>query len=109
MFMDYVYGLDKIYSKEEIEKAKRSPSFPREYELQYLGLEGNVLSSTAIDRCISLGEAMEKTADIDNWGIETKYILSLDPGWGSSSFAILISRYVNGKVQIIYRGRERAR
>ena len=57
MFMDYVYGLDKIYSKEEIEKAKKSPSFPREYELQYLGLEGNVLSSTAIDRCISLGEA----------------------------------------------------
>ena len=45
---------------------------------------------------------MEKTADIDNWGIETKYVLSLDPGWGSSSFAILISRYVNGKVQIIY-------
>ena len=102
MFMDYVYGLDKIYSKEEIEKAKKSPSFPREYELQYLGLEGNVLSSTAIDRCISLGEQMEKTADIDNWGIETKYVLSLDPGWGSSSFAILISRYVNGKVQIIY-------
>jgi hypothetical protein len=28
--MDYTYGLDKIYTKEEIEKAKISPSFERE-------------------------------------------------------------------------------
>jgi hypothetical protein len=29
MFMDYTYGLDKIYTKEEIDKAKQSPSFDR--------------------------------------------------------------------------------
>ena len=39
--MDYTYGLNKIYSKEEIDKAKKSPSFGREYDLQYLGLIGN--------------------------------------------------------------------
>lgn len=33
MFMDYCCGVDKIYAKEEIEKVKKSPSFPREYEL----------------------------------------------------------------------------
>jgi hypothetical protein len=33
MFMDYSCGVDKIYAKEEIEKVKKSPSFPREYEL----------------------------------------------------------------------------
>jgi hypothetical protein len=27
IFLDYTYGLDKIYRKEEIEKAKISPSF----------------------------------------------------------------------------------
>jgi hypothetical protein len=41
IFLDYTYRLDKIYTKEEIEKARKSPSFPREYELQYLGLIGN--------------------------------------------------------------------
>jgi hypothetical protein len=29
--MDYTYGLNRIYSKEEIDKAKKSPSFGREY------------------------------------------------------------------------------
>ena len=48
-FLDYTWGLDRIYIKSEIEKAKQSPSFPREYELQYLGLIGNVFSQLSID------------------------------------------------------------
>ena len=32
--LDYTYGLDKIFSVEEIEKAKNSPSFEREYNLK---------------------------------------------------------------------------
>ena len=27
LFLDYKYGLDRIYTKQEIEKAKRSPSY----------------------------------------------------------------------------------
>jgi hypothetical protein len=45
---------------------------------------------------------MNETAPIDNWNIETDYVLSVDIGWGSSSTAITVSRFVNGKVQIIY-------
>ena len=30
LFLDYTYGLDKIYTREEIEQAKASPSFERE-------------------------------------------------------------------------------
>lgn len=30
IFLDYIYGLDKNYTKEEIDKAKQSPSFDRE-------------------------------------------------------------------------------
>src|SRR3954452_7659614 len=37
LFLDYTYGLDKIYTREEIQKAKQSPSFEREYNLKYLG------------------------------------------------------------------------
>jgi hypothetical protein len=58
--------------------------------------------ATAIDRCISTGEEMNKTAHIDNWNIPTKYVMSIDIRWGSSATAIMISRFVNGKVQIIY-------
>ena len=33
LFLDYTYGLGKIYMRDEIDKAKASPSFEREYNL----------------------------------------------------------------------------
>jgi hypothetical protein len=47
--LDYHYGLGKIYIQEETDKAKLSPGFGREYELQYLGKIGNVFSPFQID------------------------------------------------------------
>jgi hypothetical protein len=38
LFLDYTFGLDRIYSEAEIAAAKQSPSFEREYNLKYLGL-----------------------------------------------------------------------
>ena len=51
MALDYTYGLGKIYTDEEIANAKLSPSFPREYQLQYQGLIGNVFSPLSIENC----------------------------------------------------------
>jgi hypothetical protein len=48
LFMDYTYGIGRIYSEEEIEKAKAS-SFEREYNLKYLGKIGNVFHTKDID------------------------------------------------------------
>lgn len=45
---------------------------------------------------------MDKTAPIDSWSIETSYVMSIDIGWGSSATAIMVSRWVNNKVQIVY-------
>jgi hypothetical protein len=42
VFLDYTYGLGRIYIQEEIQAAKASPSFERECNLKYLGLNGNV-------------------------------------------------------------------
>ena len=53
--LDYTYGLGKIYSQEEIDKAKQSPSFEREYNLKYLGLIGNVFHTADIERAIEKG------------------------------------------------------
>ena len=50
--LDWHYGLGKIYTNEEIEKAKQSPGFSREFECRYLGKTGNVFSSLQIDRAI---------------------------------------------------------
>ena len=55
ILLDYTYGLDKIYTKEEIEKAKQSPSFEREYNLKYLGRIGNVFHTKDIDKAIEKG------------------------------------------------------
>src|SRR5919108_1556913 len=49
IFLDYTYGIGKIYSAEKIEKAKQSPSFEREYNLKYLGRIGNVFHTKDIE------------------------------------------------------------
>lgn len=101
--LDWTYGLGKIFTQEEIDKIKNQRSFEREYNLKFSGLEGNLLSETAIQRCISTGEKLAETAPLDDWTIPTQYVMSIDIGWGSdSATAIMVSRFVNGKVQILY-------
>jgi hypothetical protein len=48
IFLDYTYGIGKIYTAEEIEKVKQSPAFEREYNLKYLGKIGNVFHTKDI-------------------------------------------------------------
>jgi hypothetical protein len=51
---DYHYGLEgpyPIYSEEQIAKARLSPEWPREYELQFAGVVGNVFSQSSIENC----------------------------------------------------------
>ena len=56
LFLDYTYGLNKIYTEDEIQAAKASPSFEREYNLKYLGLIGNVFHTKDIDAAIEKGK-----------------------------------------------------
>ena len=49
LFLDYTYGLGRIYTQAEIDGAKQSPSFEREYNLKYLGLIGNVFRTKDIE------------------------------------------------------------
>jgi hypothetical protein len=76
MFLDYSWGLDKIYTREEIDKAKQSPSFPREYELQYLGLIGNVFSQLSIENACKI----EYNPDTIN--PNAKKSIGVDAGFG---------------------------
>jgi hypothetical protein len=83
--LDCTYGLNKIYSEEEIEKVKHSPSFDREYGLQYLGKEGNVFSPSQIDKAIELGEQY-KGLTINPYSIHS---IRVDIGFGSSNTAVI--------------------
>jgi hypothetical protein len=65
LFFDYHFGLEgpyPIYSQKQIDKARLSPEFPREYELQYLGLVGNVFSQTSIESCQKIEHQETKKA-----------------------------------------------
>jgi hypothetical protein len=96
MFLDYTYGLRMIYTKAEIEKAKQSPPFPRESELQYLGLVGNVFSQLSIDNATKI------TYNPENINPNAKKSIGVDAGFGSSKFAIVLIQFVDGKIQVIF-------
>jgi hypothetical protein len=96
MFLDYTYGVGKIYTQEEIDKASMSPSFEREYMLKYQGLIGNVFSQASIDNCCKIPY---NPNDINP---NAKKSIGLDPGFGSSNFAIVATQLVDGKIQVIH-------
>jgi hypothetical protein len=102
LMMDYNYGLGKIYSKEEIEKARQSPGFDREYGLQYLGKIGNIFSSLQVDRVIQLGEqySLDKIPTNDF----TLHSVGVDEGFGSSSTAVVLTEFLKEerKIRILY-------
>ena len=95
-FLDYLWGVGKIYTQEEIDNAKLSPSFPREYQLQYLGLIGNVFSTQSIENATKI------EYNPDNINPNAKKSIGLDPGFGSSNFAIVATQFVDGKIQVIF-------
>ena len=68
LFLDYTYGLDRIYSTEEIEIAKASPSFEREYNLKYLGKVGNVFHTLDIEVAIC---TQKEGQEILDWSTST--------------------------------------
>jgi hypothetical protein len=98
LFLDYTYGLDRIYTREEIEKAKASPSFEREYNLKYLGLIGNVFHTKDIDSAIEKG----KKYNPDFTNVYSRKSLGIDPGFGSSPFGLVVTEWVDNQIQIAY-------
>jgi hypothetical protein len=99
IFWHFTLGMNKIYGEQEIEIAKLSPSFPREYGLQYgIGL-GNLFPKELMDRI---------TREYDLELKDGRKIIFLDPAWGSSKFAYLGVEWINGVGYVkICRERER--
>jgi hypothetical protein len=95
---DYHYGLEgsyPIYSEEQIAKARLSPEWPREYELQFAGIVGNVFSLSSIENCQKIAYNPQ------NIHQNVKKSIGIDPSYGTSNFAIVSTQYVDGKIQVI--------
>ena len=80
-----------IYSQIQIDKARLSPEFPREYELQYIGEVGNIFSVASVENCQKI-----------EYNPNAKKSTGLDPSYGSSNFAIVATQLVDGKIQVIH-------
>jgi Terminase RNaseH-like domain len=96
LLLDYTYGLDKIYTREEIQKAKASPGFEREYNLKYLGHIGNVFSPADIDAALVQYDIMQQQYPL------LQGVMGIDPGWGVSSFGIVVVHFVDGLIRVAY-------
>jgi hypothetical protein len=95
---DYHYGLEgpyPIYSEEQIAKARLSPEWPRGYELQFIGVVGNVFSQSSIENCQKI------EYNPQNIHQNVKKSIGIDPSYGSSNFAICATQLVDGKIQVI--------
>ena len=101
IFLDYTYGISKIYTLEEIEQAKKSPSFEREYNLKYLSKIGNVFHTKDIEAAIEKG----KKYNPDNFNPYYSFTprsMGIDPGYGSSAFGIVVTQWEDNHIQILY-------
>jgi hypothetical protein len=101
LFLDYTYGLDKIYTREEIRKAKQSPSFEREYNLKYLGLVGNLFNPDTIERAEQLGL---QYPDFENFNESFPKSIAIDPAFASvgSKFGVVVTERHDELIRVLY-------
>lgn len=77
IFLPYSVGVGKIFTAEDIQLAKSSPTFEREYNLQYGVGSGNIFDS--VYDCVG---------EFDLSLSHGQKLLAVDPAYGSSNFAM---------------------
>ena len=99
IFLDYTYGIGKIYTTEEMDKAKQSSSFEREYNLKYLCVIGNVFHTKDIEAAIEKGR--KYNPEVPNRSPMCSRSMGIDPAWGSSAFGVVVTEYADGIVRML--------
>lgn len=98
--LDYKIGLTKIFDEVDIARARKSPSFEREFNLQYGYDIGNVLNHAMIQL------AIDKSVDypLDLRYSYAKRSLGIDPGYASSRFAMVVSEWIpeHSIIRVLY-------
>ncbi len=92
VFLPYTIGLrDGMYTEAEIIEGQKSPSFEREYNLQYGVGAGDIFLSDMVD---------EITENYDLTITDGGKLITVDPAYGSSNFAILGFEQKNGIIYV---------
>lgn len=92
--LDYKVGLGTIYDQKEIDKLKDRPEFQREYCCAFGYGLGNVFLPSEIEQAISAKEYKYNPA--------CTTVIGIDPGFGSSKFAITVLQYEDNKIKVLY-------
>jgi len=100
LYLDYTVGVGLIYSDADIAASRASPSWRREMELSFIGLEGDVFShasiQSAIDNELLLQSFMHPSVrNIDPIAPSYQKAAGVDAAFGGSSkFAVCVVQLV---------------
>jgi hypothetical protein len=103
VFLHYELGIGKIYSDEDIARAKMTPSFDREYGLKYLGAFGDLFKPEMIAIAEKQGLECESVVK-GEIRQDTVKMMGVDAGYGSSAFGIVVTQLneQNGRIEVLY-------
>ena len=90
--MNYKRGLGKVFRYEDIEIAKQSPSFEREYNLQYGYGSGDVYDIPSLEKSIQEYDIVYLGGQAGTYA---------DPGWGSSKFGKVSGEIRDGIIHVM--------
>ena len=88
-----------MYSPEAIQEQMKEPSFEREYNLKFVGLEGNCFTIADVERAIIPSYSYNDTISRSETIFRSA---GIDIGAGSSKTGIVLTQYCNNKIQIIH-------
>ena len=97
--LSYKVGLGTMYAEEAINEQMQEPSFEREYNLKFTGMQGNCFDVQDIERAITTNYSYD---DITSRSEVIPRSCGVDFGAGSSKTAIVLTQYCNRKIQVIF-------
>lgn len=126
IYMLWQKGYGYIYTKQDIELAKHSDSWAREYEGEYRGLKGNLFPQYLLEYAASLSDILEirdkltgqairhvyraKGEELTLEDVRTNYkylgsgyptSIGIDPAYNSSNFAFVVTKYIDGLIYVV--------
>lgn len=94
IYLPYLIGINKIYTQQEIEKAKKSPSFEREYNLQWGFGSGDIFDLKTLEEISREEYSLSPVTD--------NVTIAVDPRYGSSKFGVVIVERLDGITYVLF-------
>ncbi len=119
-------GRGYIFSERDLEIARASDSYPREYEGQYRGLKGNLFTTELLEFCAGITDKLDildrqtkalkrtVTRSVEDIPMETvvsnptyyfgnlyRSSFGCDPAWESSKFAFIVNKKIGNVVYVV--------